>query len=165
MKLTLIAAIDNNGGIGKDNKLLCHLPADLRHFKSLTVGHTVVMGRKTFDSLPKGALPDRRNIVISRQEGLELANCEVFDSIDNAFASCSSDEMVFVIGGSSIYFQTVANADCLEITKIDSSFDADVFFPTIENDIWEVVNTENHLPDEKNRYAYSSVTYKRRKTY
>ncbi|MBR4482607.1 MAG: dihydrofolate reductase [Paludibacteraceae bacterium] len=165
MELTIIAAVDRNGGIGKDNQLLCHLPADLRHFKSLTETHTVIMGRKTFDSLPKGALPNRRNIVVSRQKGLSLANCEVFESLSDAFASCSNTEKVFIIGGSSIYFQSIANADILEITKIDSCFDADVFFPAIESDIWEVINIENHAPDEKNHYPYSFVTYKRRKTY
>ncbi|MBQ6765379.1 MAG: dihydrofolate reductase [Paludibacteraceae bacterium] len=165
MELTIIAAVDRNGGIGKNNQLLCHLPADLKHFKSLTETHTVIMGRKTFDSLPKGALPNRRNIVVSRQKGLVLANCEVFESLSDAFASCSTQEKVFIIGGSSIYFQSIANANCLEITKIDSSFDADVFFPTIDNEIWEAVKCENHLPDEKNHYPYSFVTYRKRKTY
>lgn len=165
MELTIIAAVDRNGGIGKDNQLLCHLPADLKHFKSLTETHTVIMGRKTFDSLPKGALPNRRNIVVSRQKGLVIANCEVFESLSDAFASCSTQEKVFIIGGSSIYFQSIANANCLEITKIDNSFDADVFFPTIDNEMWEAVKCENHLPDEKNHYPYSFVTYRKRKTY
>ena len=165
MELTLIAAIDLNGGIGKDNKLLCHLPADMKHFKSLTETHTVIMGRKTFDSLPKGALPNRRNIVVSRQEGLVLTNAEVFVSLSEAFASCTSGEKVFILGGASIYSQTIANADYLEITKIGSIFDADVFFPQINEEIWEVQKTEKHDVDDKNRYPYTFITYKKRKTY
>lgn len=165
MELTIIVAKDEAGGIGKDNALLCHLPADLKHFKSLTETHTVIMGRKTFDSLPKGALPNRRNIVVSRQSGLKLANCEVYDSLSSAFAACSTDEKVFVIGGASIYSQSIANANCLEITEIGSRFDADTFFPAIDPAIWEVVKEEKFVPDEKNRFPYRFITYRRRKTY
>lgn len=165
MELTIIVAKDLNSGIGKGNALLCHLPADLKHFKSLTETHTVIMGRKTFDSLPKGALPNRRNIVVSRQEGLKLENCEVFASLDKAFAACSKDEKVFIIGGASIYSQAIANATCLEITVIDSRFDADVFFPEIDSNIWEVVKSQKFAPDDRNAYAYTFITYKKRKTY
>jgi len=165
MEITIIVARDQAGGIGKNNALLCHLPADLKHFKALTEGHTVIMGRKTFDSLPKGALPNRRNIVISRQTGLTLANCEVFGSLSDAFAACAADEKVFIIGGASIYSQAIANADFLEITEIGSRFDADTFFPTIDTAIWEVQKEEKFNPDEKNACPYSFVTYKRRKTY
>ncbi|MCQ2360100.1 MAG: dihydrofolate reductase [Paludibacteraceae bacterium] len=165
MELTIIVAKDEAGGIGKDNALLCHLPADLRHFKSLTETHTVIMGRRTFDSLPKGALPNRRNIVVSRQPGLKLANCEVYDSLSSAFAACGKDEKVFIIGGASIYLQSIANANFLEITEIGSRFDADTFFPAIDPAIWEVVKEEKFAPDEKNRFPYSFVTYRRRKTY
>lgn len=165
MEITIIVAKDEAGGIGRNNALLCHLPADLKHFKSLTEGHTVIMGRKTFDSLPKGALPNRRNIVISRQVGLKLANCEVFDSLYSAFAACSPEEKIFIIGGASIYSQSIANANRLEITEIGSRFDADTFFPTIDPAIWEIVNEEKFAPDEKNRFPYRFVTYRRRKTY
>jgi len=165
MELTLIVAKDKSGGIGKNNALLCYLPADLKHFKSLTETNVVVMGRKTFDSLPKGALPNRRNIVISRQEGLKLANCEVYDSLDRAFAACGATEKVFIIGGASIYSQSIANATKLEITEIDARFDADVFFPAIDTNIWEKEKEEKHLSDDKNKYNYTFITYKRRKTY
>ena len=163
MKIILIAAIDLNGGIGKDNQLLCHLPADLKHFKQLTSGKTVIMGRKTFDSLPAGALPNRRNIVVSRQPNLTLANCEVFNSLFDAFAACESEDAVFVIGGETIYKQAIANADMLEITEIGSRFDADAFFPVIEPAVWERVQEEKHLPDERHRFSYTFVTYQRRK--
>ncbi|MCQ2335620.1 MAG: dihydrofolate reductase [Paludibacteraceae bacterium] len=165
MTITLIVAKDLNDGIGKDNQLLCHLSADLKHFKALTTGHTVIMGRKTYDSLPNGALPNRRNIVISHQKGLELANCNVYESLDNAFASCKSTDKVFVIGGASIYAQAIANADFLEITEIGSRFDADVFFPHIDTAIWEEVSREEFAQDDKNPYPYSFVSYKRVKTY
>jgi dihydrofolate reductase len=159
MKIILIAAIDLNGGIGKDNKLLCHLPADLKHFKQLTQGKTVIMGRKTFESLPSGALPNRRNIVISRQANLTLANCEVFNSLTDAFAACQSESEVFVIGGENVYKQAIANAHVLEITQIDGRFDADAFFPAIEPEKWKRVQEEAHPADERHPYAYTFITY------
>ncbi|MED9995583.1 MAG: dihydrofolate reductase [Paludibacteraceae bacterium] len=159
MKIILIAAIDLNGGIGKDNKLLCHLPADLKHFKQLTQGKTVIMGRKTFESLPSGALPNRRNIVISRQTNLTLANCEVFNSLTDAFASCESESEVFVIGGENVYKQAIANAHVLEITQIDARFDADAFFPVIDLEKWKRVQEEAHSADERHPYAYTFITY------
>lgn len=161
MKIILIAAIDLNGGIGKDNQLLCRLPADLKHFKQLTQGKTVIMGRKTFDSLPGGALPNRRNIVVSRQSGLTIANCEVYNSIDNAFAACKSEDEVFVIGGETIYKQAIANADVLEITQIAARFDADAFFPAIEEAVWAPVSKEHHTADDKHAFDFTYVTYKR----
>ena len=163
MKIILIAAIDLNGGIGKDNKLLCHLPADLKHFKQLTSGKTVVMGRKTFESLPSGALPNRRNIVVSRQADLKFANCDVFSSLTDAFASCKSEDEVFVIGGENIYKQTIANADRLEITEIGARFDADAYFPAIDEANWTVANQEEHLADDKHAYPFTFVTYQRNK--
>ena len=161
MKIILIAAIDLNGGIGKDNKLLCHLPADLKHFKQLTSGKTVVMGRKTFESLPAGALPNRRNVVVSRQADLTFANCEVYSSLTDAFASCKSDEEVFVIGGENIYSQTIANADQLEITEIHARMDADAYFPTLDVAAWERVKEEKYTADERHAYDYAFVTYQR----
>lgn len=161
MKIILIAAIDLNGAIGKDNKLLCHLPADLKHFKQLTSGKTVVMGRKTFESLPSGALPNRRNIVVSRQADWKFANCDVFSSLTDAFASCKSDEEVFVIGGENIYKQTIANADRLEITEIGARFDADAYFPTIDSALWKRTNEEKYTADDRHAYPYAFVTYQR----
>ena len=160
--ITIVVAIDKNNGIGKDNKLLCYLPNDLKHFKEITTGGTVIMGRKTYDSLPNGALPKRRNIVISRQKDLQLANCEVFNSLSEAFADCSSDESVFIMGGENVYSQTIANADRLEITEIDARFDADAFFPKIDEAIWEVEKEEKHLADEIHKYNFTFITYKRR---
>ena len=153
---------DKNYAIGKDNDLLISIPDDLKKFARLTSKSTVIMGRKTYDSLPNGALPKRRNIVISRQKDLQLANCEVFNSLSEAFAACTSEESVFIMGGENVYSQTIANADRLEITEIDARFDADAFFPAIDEAIWEVEKQEKHLADEKHKYNYTFITYKRR---
>ncbi|MBP7210756.1 MAG: dihydrofolate reductase [Paludibacteraceae bacterium] len=160
--LVLIVAMDEMRGIGYKGQLLCYLPNDLKHFKQLTTGHTVIMGRKTYDSLPNGALPNRRNIVISRQKDLKIAKCEVVDSLDSAFALCSSDEDVFVIGGASIYSQALAHANRLELTIIDGRFESDVFFPNIDTQIWRLEKEEKNPADEKHKYSYSFVTYLRK---
>lgn len=161
-KITLIAAVDEAGGIGLKGQLLCHLPADLKHFKQLTSGHTVLMGRKTFDSLPNGALPMRRNIVVSRQQDLTIAKCDVAKSIDDAFALVDKDEDLFVIGGDTIYAQTIANADFLEITKIHHRFDADAFFPAIDPEVWLLISSSDFDADDKNPYPYSFLTYRKK---
>ncbi|MBO4370306.1 MAG: dihydrofolate reductase [Paludibacteraceae bacterium] len=161
-KVCLIAAVDEQLGIGYRNRLLCHLPADMRHFKSLTVGHTVIMGRKTFESLPKGALPDRRNIVLTRNSEAQFAGCETAVSLSAALAMCGADEEVFVIGGASVYAEAMSEADRLEITHIQSKFTADAWFPDINGDVWKAVSAELFDPDEKNRYAYCFVSYRRR---
>ena len=127
-ELNIIAAIGNLRELGFKNKLLCHLPKDLQHFKSLTSGHTVVMGRNTWDSLPKKPLPNRRNVVLSRNLDLQYDNCEVFHSFEEFAATTSPDEIVFVIGGAQLYQQFVNQADNLFITHIHSNFQADVFF-------------------------------------
>ena len=101
--LTLIAAVARNGAIGFNNKLLYWLPGDLKRFKALTTGHTIVMGRRTFESLPKGALPNRRNIVLTRNNSFTAAGVETFPSLETALASCRLDEEVFIIGGASVY--------------------------------------------------------------
>jgi dihydrofolate reductase len=130
MELILIAAMDLNRAIGKDNKLLYHLPADMTHFKELTTGNTVVMGRKTFESLPHGALPNRRNIVITKNEDFKAENCEICHSIDEMLKLCKDDKKVYVIGGESLYRQTIDIADRLELTVIMvESNGADRFFP------------------------------------
>ena len=130
-ELVLLAAVDRRGGIGRENQLLVRLPEDMAHFKALTLGHTVIMGRKTWDSIPQRfrPLPQRRNIVLSRQQGLQLAGAEVFASLDAAIAACAADGQVFVIGGEQIYRQALPHADVLELTEIDAEYPADAFFP------------------------------------
>lgn len=159
METAIIVAIANDYAIGMDNKLLCHLPADLKHFKELTSGHTVVMGRNTFFSLPKGALPNRRNIVLSPDEETFPA-CETAHSFPEIFELCKKDEKVFFIGGAMVYSQALEWVDSLYITWIHASFEADVFFPEINQDIWEEARREDHFDVEP--YPYSFVHYVRK---
>jgi len=131
MRLVLIAAVARDGGIGRNNELLARIPEDMAHFKALTMGHTVLMGRKTWDSIPARfrPLPGRRNIVLSRQAGLALEGAEVFADLDAALSACAAEGDVFVMGGTQIYAAALPRADRLELTEIDASFEADAFFP------------------------------------
>ncbi len=161
--ISIIVAIAQNGAIGYKGDLIYHLSADLRRFKELTTGHTVVMGRKTFESLPKGALPNRRNIVLTRQQGVEFPGAEVYKSLDEALSHCSRDEKVFIIGGAQVYTQALGMADELEITLVhDTPAQADTFFPEFGSDkSWQLVNREDHEADDKNPFAYSFLSYRR----
>lgn len=162
MRINIIAAIARDNAIGYENKLLFWLPNDLKRFKALTTGHTIVMGRNTFDSLPKGALPNRRNVVLSRTVK-ELPGAEVFADLKSALESCSPDEDVYIIGGESIYQQALPFADRLCLTEIDAiSEKADAFFPEVDDLIWAVENRECHEADEKHSHNYSFVDYIRR---
>ena len=129
--LTLIAAVAHHGSIGRDNALLWHLPEDMARFKALTLGHPVIMGRKTWDSLPAKfrPLPGRRNLVLSRDMGLQLEGAEVFTSLKDALLACVAAKQVFVVGGAQIYAEALPIADRLELTEIDAPFEADAFFP------------------------------------
>lgn len=160
--VNIIVAISGNRGIGFDNKLLYWLPNDLKRFKALTTGHTIIMGRKTFESLPKGALPNRRNIVLSRQKELKIENAEVYSTLEEALRQCEGEDC-FIIGGASVYAQALPLADRLYITEVDDTTkEADTFFPEIDKDIWRVVATEDFPTDEKHAYPYSFVDYERR---
>lgn len=160
--LTLIAAVAENGAIGFENKLLYWLPNDLKRFKALTTGHTIVMGRRTFESLPKGALPNRRNIVLSRNSSFEAPGVEVFPSLQTALASCTPDEEVFVIGGASVYREALPQANRLYLTLVhDTPASADAFFPPIDLQMWQVEDEERHDADERHAFAYSFVNYLR----
>lgn len=160
--LSIIVAIARNRGIGFENKLLYWLPNDLKRFKALTTGHTVIMGRKTFESLPKGALPNRRNIVLSRQEGISFAGAECFPSLEAALARCKEEEEIFIMGGASLYKEAMPVADRLYITQIDdASKEADAFFPEIKEEEWKETGRENHQTDEKHLYPYSFINYSR----
>jgi dihydrofolate reductase len=160
MNINLIVAIDEKNGIGKNNLLPWHLPADLKHFKIITTGHPIIMGRKTFDSIGK-ALPNRRNIVISRQSGLEIPGAEVCSSLSNAIELCVNEKDVFVIGGAQIFDQAISIADALYLTIIHEDFNADVFFPEIKMSEWIEEEKNLHEPDEKNLYSYSFMKYKK----
>ena len=149
--ITIIAAINKNRGLGFENKLLYWLPNDLKRFKALTTGHTIIMGRKTFESFPKGALPNRRNIVLSKGEH-NFPGAECFHSLEEALMHCGKEEDIYIIGGAGLYAEALA---------IDDKKEADVFFPEIDTTHWKVVNRETHSVDEKHAYAYSFVDYER----
>ncbi len=157
MRINIIAAVAKNRAIGYQNKLIYWLPNDLKRFKALTTGHTIIMGRKTFESLPKGALPNRRNIVISRTI-TEIQGCDCYKSLDEALYNCSNDEDIYIIGGASIYNQAINKADRLCLTEInDSPANADTFFPQYDN--WKVESKEEHQTDEKHKFEYAFVDY------
>ncbi|RFZ95045.1 dihydrofolate reductase [Mucilaginibacter conchicola] len=160
MIISIIVAIAENNAIGKNNQLLWHMPNDLKHFKEITSGRTIVMGRKTFDSVGK-PLPKRRNIVVTRQE-IEIPGCEVVKSIDEGLALCDGEDEVFIGGGAEIYRQAMDKTDRIYLTIIHKVFDADTFFPEIDYSQWNEVSRERHEPDEKNPLPYSFITLDRR---
>ncbi|HEY1024093.1 MAG TPA: dihydrofolate reductase [Sphingobacteriaceae bacterium] len=160
MILSNIVVVDQNGGIGKNNQLLVHFPADLKHFKKITTGHSVIMGRKTYDSMGK-ALPNRRNIVITRQQDLSLPGAEVVHSMNAAIDLCKNEGEVFVIGGAEIFNFSVPQSNRIYLTRIHATFDADTFFPPIDPEIWREEDREDHEADEKNPFRYSFITYVR----
>ena len=155
--ISIIAAVARNRAIGYENKLIYWLPNDLKRFKVLTTGHTIIMGRNTFLSLPKGALPNRRNIVLTRSQKA-FPGCDVFASLEDALAHCDKDEDVYIIGGASVYRQALPLADRLCLTEIDDTPEkADTFFPPYDD--WKEVSREDHEKDERHEYAYSFVDY------
>jgi len=156
--LSIIVAIAENNAIGKNNDLIWYISDDLKRFKRLTSGHTVLMGRKTFDSLPNGALPNRTNVVITRDTSLKPDNCIVLHSVEEALEKYSDvKEEVFILGGGSIYKKMLPYAQKLYLTKVHESFDADVFFPEINMDNWKIIAEEHHGKDAKNEYDFSFV--------
>ncbi len=162
-KISIIAAVDLRLGIGFENKLLFWLPNDLKRFKALTTGHTIIMGRKTFESFPKGALPNRRNVVLSTHPATICAGAEVFPSLEAALQSCQPDEHIYIIGGETLYRQAIALADELCLTEIDSTApQADAFFPTVDPAIWKEKSRDAHPADEKHLCSYAFVDYIRK---
>lgn len=163
MQISIIVAVAKNNAIGKDNKLLCHLSEDLKRFKKLTTGHTIVMGKTTYYSLPNRPLPNRRSIVITDVAGEQIDNCVMAYSIEDAIAKMDPDRENFIIGGASIYRQFMPYADKLYITWIHHEFEADTFFPEVKDSEWEIVSKEDfNTPDEKNPYVYSYTIYQRK---
>ncbi|MFM6975928.1 MAG: dihydrofolate reductase [Sphingobacteriaceae bacterium] len=160
MKLEIVVAIDEQGGIGKNNQLLWHLPADLKHFKEITSGHPIIMGRKTYDSIGK-PLPNRRNIVITRQQDLKIEGAEVVNSLKNALELVKNENLAFIIGGAQIFNDAMHLADTLHLTKVHHRFEADTFFPEIKTQEWQETAKESHPADEKNPYKYTFITYKK----
>ena len=161
--LSIIVAISENNVIGKDNKLLWHLPEDLKRFKELTTGHTIIMGRKTFESLGK-VLPNRKHIVITRDKDYNVKNenVEIINDINAIYKYVNDDEENFVIGGAIIYNQLIKMTKKMYITKIYEKYDGDAYFPRINEEEWKIVEKEKGIKNEKNPYDYEFITYVRK---
>jgi len=160
--ISIIVAIAENYAIGKDNKLLWHISEDLKRFKKLTTGHTLIMGRNTFLSLPSGALPNRRHIVITDREDEQFEGCEMAFSIDQAIMMAGDQDECFVIGGGMVYAQFLPLAGRLYLTQVHQSFEADTFFPVIDFSEWEAINSETVDAGEKNEYPHTYTEYVRK---
>ena len=154
----LIAATSQNNALGKDNKIIWHLPDDFKRFKELTSGHHIIMGRKTFESFPK-PLPNRTHVLITRQKNYNPEGCIVVNSIEDAFEICPKNEDVFLIGGAEIYKLGLPLTDKIELTFINETFEADAFFPEIDFSEWKLTNEEFHPKDEKHAHDFSFQTY------
>ncbi len=161
ISISLVVAISSNRAIGKDNQLLWHLPADLKHFKQLTSGHTILMGRKTFESIGK-PLPNRRNIVISRQEALFFSGAEVVSSLEKALELTKDEKEVFIIGGAEIYQLALPIATTIYLTEVEATYEADAFFPVLPDDEWKLLHKAAHSPDEKNNLPYTFCVFQRK---
>jgi len=162
MKISIIVAIAANNAIGKDNDLLWHISRDLKRFKELTNGHYVVMGKKTYFSLPKRPLPNRTNMVITDMPGEQIDDCLMAYSIEDAIRKMDPENENFIIGGGSVYRQFLPFADKLYITRVHREFDADTFFPEIPLENWELLEKEDVNDDEQNDFTYSFEIYKRK---
>ncbi len=163
MKMYIIAAIANNNVIGSENRLIWHLPADLKHFRELTMGHTLIMGRKTFESIGK-PLKGRKTIVVTSRKDYDAQGEQVAHDIKEAIRMVKDEKEVFVAGGSDIYEQTIAlyHTRRMYITRVYANFEGDAFFPDIDLDQWELIDMEEYEPDDKNKYPYAFMTYKKK---
>ena len=153
--IKIIVATSKNRVIGDSNSLIWHLPADLKRFKEITTGNTIVMGRKTFESIGR-PLPNRRNIIITRDITYNVEGCEVVNSLEEALMICNNN--CFIIGGGEIYSQTISIADQIYLTQVHEDFDGDTTFPEIGSE-WKMVTSQDFEPDEKNRHSYSFIEY------
>jgi len=158
--ITIIAAIGKNRELGKDNDLIWHLPNDLKRFKKVTSGHDVIMGRKTYESLGR-PLPNRTNIIITRNTNYKAEGCIVLNSLEAALKT-ATDSNPYILGGGNIYRQAIKIADVLDLTLVDATLDADVFFPEIDTTVWKETSREDFKADEKHKYNYSFVTFERK---
>ena len=159
-EITLIAAVSENNALGKNNQLIWHLSEDLKRFKRLTQGHSIIMGRKTFESMPK-ALPNRKNIILTRNKGYKVQNAWVVHTIEEALKLTEGDSQPFIIGGGEIYKLFLYHADSIELTRVHRNFEADTFFPEIDYKNWELVEEEKHLSSENQPYDYSYLKFRK----
>jgi dihydrofolate reductase len=160
--IILIAAVAENYALGKNNDLLWHLPLDFKRFKETTSGHYIIMGRKTFESFPR-PLPNRTHVIITRQKDFKYEGCIVAQDLEQAIAICPKNEDLFIIGGGEIYAQSIHLADQLDITRVHHSFDADVYFPEIDPEVWELTSETFNPKDEKHLFDYTFQKYTRKK--
>ena len=158
----MIAAVEEDNGLGLDNKLVWHIPSDLKHFKDLTHGHCIIMGRKTFESLPK-ALPYRKNIVLSRRKNINYKGAVIVNSVEKAIDETKNDPRPYIVGGGEIYKLFMNYSSYIELTRIHHKFKSDTFFPKINLDKWEVIKRHDIKKSEVENYNYSFLTYKRKK--
>jgi dihydrofolate reductase len=161
-QISIIVAIAQNNAIGKDNDLLWHLSGDLKRFKELTTGHTIVMGKRTFESLPVRPLPNRKSIVITDVEGEQIPGCVMAYSIEDAIAKFDNTDENFIIGGGSVYRQFMPIADKLYLTVVHKDFEADTFYPEINFDEWQAIEKQENISDEKSGLTYSYIIYIRK---
>ena len=161
-KISIIVAIASNNAIGKDNDLLWHISKDLKRFKGMTLDHFIVMGKKTYFSLPKRPLPNRTSMIITDVEGEEIDGCLMAYSIEDAIAKMDSEKENFIIGGGSIYSQFLKHADKMYITRVHRKFEGDTFFPEFSLDDWKLKEKEDVTDDKQNNFSYSFETYTRK---
>jgi dihydrofolate reductase len=163
MDVTLIAAVANKNVIGNNNSLIWHLPEDLKHFKKLTTGHAVIMGRKTYQSIGK-PLKERKNIIITRHKKFEAPDCFIAHSLEEALEMAKNEKEVFIAGGSEIYQQSInlPQVKKMHITRVFAEFQGDAFFPVIDCEKWQIVERQDREPDEKNQYPYAFLVYERK---
>lgn len=160
MILSIIVAAAENNVIGRDNGLIWKLSADLKHFKALTTGHTIIMGRKTFESIGR-PLPNRRNVIISRNSAYRAEGCEVVESIDDALKLVEDENESFIVGGGTIYKALWDRAERIYLTRVHTRAEGDTFIPELETGRWELLGQENFPADDRNEFAYSFITYQR----
>lgn len=160
MKISIIAAMAGNYAIGLNNQMPWHLSADLKKFKSITMGSPILMGRKTHESIGR-ALPGRDNIIISRNPDYKQEGCLVFNNMEEAIASCDKQEEIFIIGGASLYKEMLPKADFLYLTQINKTFEADIFFPVIDKKDWKEIAREDVDNDPSVDFTYSFLTLER----
>ena len=159
--IIMIAAAAENNALGKDNKIVWHLPNDYKRFRRLTTGHHIIMGRKTYESLKK-PLPNRKHIIITRQKDYKAEDCIVVDSMQKALDACPKEEDSFIIGGGEIYKIGISYADKIELTRVHGTFEADAFFPEINGEEWKLDKSELNEKDESHNYEYSYQTFVRK---
>lgn len=162
MTVSIIVAASQNDVIGNDNKLPWHLPADMKYFKTVTTGHCIIMGRKTYEALGK-PLPNRTNIIITRQEDFSAQGCVVVNDIQQSidYAKSTGETECFIIGGGDIFVQSLIWAERIYLTRIAHNFEGDTFFTKPDPDGWKLVKDERHKPDEKNKFPYAFQVYDR----